>query len=213
MKLPEFPEKMTRISLTDGFLQSYEEYREMRIIGGRSAGNQVEHTTFEAVQFQDVSFIECRLYAPRLRHVRFKSSSLANANCEQLIAHRSEFADCQLVGLNVTKGHLQDVRFRECNLQFSLFRFCSFKSVRFEDCDLRDVNFQGADLSGTRFIRCDLSNAQLSAAKLAGTDFRTSKIEGLRVGRDEVVGAIVDPFQAAYMAGLLGLIVKNEDEA
>ena len=52
----------------------------------------------------------------------------------------------------------------------------------------------------------------MSQAKLNGADLRTSVIEGMRVGPVEVVGAIVDHFQAAYMASLLGLVIKNEDE-
>ncbi len=98
-------------------------------------------------------------------------------------------------------------------MQLARFRFASFKSVIFDGCNLQDANFQGADLSGVRFRNCDLSRAELSQAKLTGTDFRTSVIEGMRVGPTEVVGAIVDPFQAAYMASLLGLVIKNEDES
>jgi hypothetical protein len=56
-----------------------------------------------------------------------------------------------------------------------------------------------------------LSRAELSQTTLRGTDFRTSVIEGMRVGPAEVVGAVVDHFQAAYMASLLGLIIKDED--
>ncbi|MBV7335219.1 hypothetical protein KFU94_44665, partial [Chloroflexi bacterium TSY] len=34
---------------------------------------------------------------------------------------------------------------------------------------------------------------------------------GFRIGPEEVVGAVVDHFQAAYLASLLGLIIKSED--
>jgi uncharacterized protein YjbI with pentapeptide repeats len=57
------------------------------------------------------------------------------------------------------------------------------------------------------FEHCDLREAQLSFAKLGGTDFRGSQLENLRVGMESLRGAIVDPAQAAYLAGLMGLKV------
>jgi uncharacterized protein YjbI with pentapeptide repeats len=58
-----------------------------------------------------------------------------------------------------------------------------------------------------------LRHAQLSGATLKGTDFRGSQIDEMRVGIQELPGAIVDPFQAAYIAGLLGVVIKHEHEA
>lgn len=151
-------------------------------------------------------------YSSRLKDLRLADCSLANTNCERMIAHRTEFADCHLVGLNVTAGHQQDVRLDKCDIQFARFRFCWFKAVTFDRCDLKHANFQGVDLSSVRFVRCDLGAAEMSQAKLIGTDFRTSNIEGPKVGVKEVEGAIVDHFQAAYLSSLLGLVVKNDDE-
>ena len=144
--------------------------------------------------------------------VRLNECSLSNLICERLLVHRAEFFDCRLVGLNITDGHLQNVIFRACDAQLARFRFSSFKSVIFEGCNLPDANFQGADLSGVRFRNCDLSRTEMSQAKLSGADFRTSVIEGMRVGPVEVVGAIVDHFQAAYMASLLGLVIRMDED-
>ena len=94
----------------------------------------------------------------------------------------------------------------------ALLRFARCTAVRFEKCDLRNADFQGADLSGVLFVKCNLSDAQFSATTLKGTDLRGSTIENLRVGIKELPGAIVDPFQAAYIAGVLGLVVKLEGE-
>jgi uncharacterized protein YjbI with pentapeptide repeats len=58
-----------------------------------------------------------------------------------------------------------------------------------------------------QFEGCDLGEAQLSFARLAGADFRGCGIKDLRVGIEHLKGAIVDPAQAAYLAGLMGLKV------
>ena len=212
MKSPVFPKELNKATLRKGDFKSHEEYSCLRFEDGHLMGEQAEYLVLHQVQFQGVHLSDSLFYSPSLADIRLTECSLANANCERMIAHRTEFIDCQLVGLNATEGHLQDVLFRACDVQLVRFRFCTFKSVTFDGCNLKGANFQGADLSGVRFKRCDLSEAEMSQAKLTGTDFRTSEIEGLRVGAEEVVGAVVDHFQAVYMASLLGLVVKSDDE-
>jgi len=48
----------------------------------------------------------------------------------------------------------------------------------------------------------------MSFAKLDGADLRGSKVDGLQIAVDNLRGAIVEPFQAAYFATLLGLEVR-----
>ena len=212
MKPPVFPNQLSKAVLRQSDFEAYDEYSRIRFEGGQWVGKQSEYLVLNQVQFQGVSINDSQLYSPRLNDLRVADCSLANTNCERMVAHRTEFVDCHLVGLNVTEGHLQDVRFEKCDTQLARFRFCSFKAVTFDRCNLKSANFQGADLSGVRFNRCDLSEAEMSQSKLMGTDFRTSNIDGLKVGVREVEGAIVDHFQAAYLASLLGLVVKNDDE-
>lgn len=212
MKSPSLPKQLPITTLTGGSLRSHEELSSLRFERGSFINQQADHLVLEQIHFQGVSLDHSQMYMPKLTDIRLIECSLANTNCERMIVHRAEFGGCRLVGLNVTEGHFQDVQFRECDLQLARFRFCSFKSVIFDRCNLKEANFQGADLRGLRFKKCDLSNAEMSQTKLHGTDFRTTVIEGLRIGPEEVVGAVVDHFQAAYLASLLGLIIKSEDE-
>lgn len=155
---------------------------------------------------------ESRLQSVRCTDARFDGCDFANAAWERLTAQRVEFLNTQLLGFTVLEAHLHHVRFQGCNAQFAGFRFATFKRVRFEQCDLRHADFQRADLSGVIFHRCDLRYAQLSGATLKGTDFRSAQIDDMRVGIQELPGAIVDPFQAAYIASLLGVVIKGEGE-
>ncbi|MEM7132908.1 MAG: pentapeptide repeat-containing protein [Chloroflexota bacterium] len=212
MKPPDIPKKLTAAKLTDSFLQSDETYSRLTFTGDQIQLQGVEHLVLKKTQFQGVSLDYSVLYAPNLIDLQMSQCSLANANCERLIVRRAEFVGCRLLGMNVTDGHFQDVTFRDCDIQLARFRFSTFSTVVFEECNLQEANFQGADLSGVHFKKCTLNNAEMSQATLQGTDFRTSMIEGVRVGPKEVVGAVVDHFQAAYMASLLGLVIKGEDE-
>ena len=208
---PLLPKAPTSAPLTEESFRSDDEIWGKRFEGGHAIGIEAEHLMLEQVQLHGCVLDSSILYGSRLTDARLDECSLANLVCERLIVRRAEFVDCRLVGLNITDGHLENVLFRECDAQLARFRFSSFKSVLFDGCNLQDANFQGADLSGVRFRKCDLSRAELSQAKLTGTDFRSSVIEGMRVGPAEVVGAVVDHFQAAYMASLLGLVIKDED--
>ena len=67
--------------------------------------------------------------------------------------------------------------------------------------------YQFAVSQGHGDLRPDLPTDLLS-----GADLRTSTIERMRVGITELHGAIVDPFQASYLAGLMGLVIKNDGE-
>ena len=63
-----------------------------------------------------------------------------------------------------------------------------------------------------RFRKCNLDGVQFSGARLNGTDLRGCSMLDIKIGMDELVGAIVDHFQAAYLASLMGVIIKDEDE-
>ncbi len=211
IKQPMLAPKMKTSALSQATLQSDEPYHGTRYVGGKCTDRSIEHLDLQQIEFRRVTLDNSELFAARMTDIRLNECSLSNLICERLLVHRAEFFGCRLVGLNITDGHLQNVIFQNCDMQLARFRFSSFKSVLFEECKLQDANFQGADLSGVRFRKCDLSRTEMSQAKLSGTDFRTSVIEGMRVGPMEVVGAVVDHFQAAYMASLLGLVIKNED--
>lgn len=212
VKAPRIPKRLSIATLSQDYFHADEEYVGLRFDGGQMAFAGLERVEFQRTRFEDANLDGSVLYSPKLTDVAFKSCSLANVNFERLIAHRIEFSGCRLLGLNVTDGYFQNAVFRDCDLQLARFRFTTFDTVMFDDCILTEANFQGADLSGVNFVKCNLNNAELSQTKLGGTDFRTSSIEGIRVGPEEVIGAVVDHFQAAYMASLLGLVIRKTNE-
>ncbi|MCE7984068.1 MAG: pentapeptide repeat-containing protein [Caldilinea sp. CFX5] len=209
---PRLPTRFTHDAGANHLLQDFAEFAAIPLDRADFTAQSAAHVTFTGVLCKQGRWTESRLQGVRCTDTRLEGCDLANAAWERLTAHRVEFLTSQLVGFTALEAHLQHVRFQGCNAQFAGFRFATCKSVRFEQCDLRHADFQRADLSGVVFHKCDLSHAQLSGATLKGTDFRGSKIDEMRVGMQELPGAIVDPFQAAYIAGLLGVIIKGEGD-
>lgn len=211
LQKPRLSTRLLPESVEAGALQDFADFATVLLERTDFTAQRAAHLTFTDVQCKQVRWGDSRLHGVRCTDVRFAGCDLANATWEQFVAHRVEFLDCQLLGWNALEAHLQNVRFQGCNGQFAGFRFATCKLVRFEQCDLRQADFQRADLSGVVFHKCDLRGAQLSGTTLKGTDFRGSQIDDMRVGIQELPGAIVDPFQAAYIAGLLGVVIKNEE--
>jgi uncharacterized protein YjbI with pentapeptide repeats len=156
-----------------------------------------------------VSFTASRWHQMTIRDVRFLKCDMANAGWKVSFWDRVEITGCRLVGFDASRATMKNVLIRDCQADFACFRFAGFKkTVCFEGCSLKEANFQGADLRGVSFRNCDLSAVDMSQAKLSGADIRDSNIDGIKVSPEDLRGVVVDVFQAAYLSGLLGLIVR-----
>jgi uncharacterized protein YjbI with pentapeptide repeats len=172
------------------------------------SGHETDHTVFDQCRLQEVKLSATIFDDFELNDAELKECDLANAVWNKVMIYRTEFLACRAVGLNVNEAFIKDVIFRDMNLMLSQFRFAEFKSVRFENCNLKGADFQNADLRGVVFVECDLSEAEFSFANLQNADVRGCEIKKLRANAQCLKGLIVEPFQAAYFGGLLGLQVK-----
>jgi uncharacterized protein YjbI with pentapeptide repeats len=210
--LLRLPKDLTLIQALDVPLSDDDTYASVRFVRLDVAAQQAEHLLFETALFEHVSFSQTRFLAPRFSKVRLEACDLSNAVWERATLHGVAFSESKLIGFKLPEAHLRDVSLYHCPGQYLQCRFATLKSVTFQDCDLSDADFQGSDLNGVKFLHCNLSNVTFSQAKLAGADLRGSQIDHIKVGPQELPGAIVDPIQAAYLASLLGLVVKSEME-
>jgi len=154
-----------------------------------------------------VNLAGTRLPRLDLDEVRMESCDLANAVWEKARL-KASLVGCRMVGLNLSGALLRHTVFQGCHGAFAQFGSMVCKVARFLDCDLHGADFQQADLRSVVFQGCNLAEAQMSFARLEGTDFRGSDLKGLRVRIEDLKGAIVDPGQAVYLSGLMGLKVQ-----
>lgn len=205
---PQLPKIITALVNKPTTLQDFDEFDALALTSVDLTGQHAAHLTWQGVTCRHVCFADTYFDAIRLTDVLFNSCNCANAHWETLTVQRLAVNECQLIGFDTPDARWQDVTFTNCMARYAKFRFSKFRRVRFDSCDLHNADFQGSDLSGVIFDKCDLTDAQLSGTTLQGTDFRSSTIEKMRVGIAELPGAIVEPVQAAYVAGLLGVVVK-----
>lgn len=154
-----------------------------------------------------VRFARARIQRLDLDKVKADDCDFANAVFPKARLDRVVMKESRLVGVDLSGALVKTSTFEACDAGYGDFRSTTFRKCRFRNCNFRGADFQGADLRAAVFEECDLREAQLSFAKLDGTDFRGSRIEGVRIGMESLRGAVVDPAQAAYLAGLMGLKV------
>jgi uncharacterized protein YjbI with pentapeptide repeats len=203
------PDKIDLSSLPENAqLDSQQRYELAYLFQQNYSEQSTDHTVFDQCRLEQVNFSSTELDDFELNDVELRECDLANAAWRKVMIYRTEIQACRAVGLNVNEAYIKDVIFRDTNLMLAQFRFTEFKSVRFENCNLKGVDFQNADLRGVVFENCDLSEAEISFANLKNTDIRGCEIKKIRANGESLKGLIVEPFQAAYFAGLLGLQVK-----
>ena len=145
----------------------------------------------------------------RLTDVRIKSSDCSSAVWEKARWRRIHIEGCRLIGLQLREIHGVDVLMQECNLEGAIITAAFLKSARFVQCNLRRALLEGTDLGGATFRGCDLTDVDLTGSKLKGADFRGSILDGIRVAAGQLQGTIIDPVQALYIVGMLGITVKD----
>ncbi len=161
----------------------------------------------------------CRLQGCRLsgrldrcyfRDAVFDTCDLSNADFSGCTFRRVVFQNCKMLGVKLPEARLEQVRFAGCHLRFANLSLCVLKSVGFEGCNLDGAVLQEMRLEGAFWKDCQLTGASLFRTPLDGQDLTSDEITGIQVSLPELKGAVVTPFQACELAGLLGLIVKSQ---
>ena len=74
---------------------------------------------------------------------------------------------------------------------------------------LREASLEETQLRQSGLDDCDLTRATLHRTPLKGIDLRSSRWAALTVDIPDLRGAVVTEQQAAQLAGLLGLVIRD----
>lgn len=208
VKAPRLPKTLPLAELprdlpTDGETCAGLEYQQVDL-----TGQVIARPHFDTVIFTQVIATGLRCDHLRAEDVRFSACNLANAAWPELACHRAEFIGCRMTGFSTLDSAFADTLFKDCKLDLAQFYNTKMRGVRFEDCPLTGGDFRMADLTGAMFVRCDLSDTDFTGATLAGVDLRACKIDGMRVGPQELRGATIDEGQAVALIRSMGITVE-----
>lgn len=164
-------------------------FDEVRVVAGEFAETKVAHLVWTDVACERSDFSMAAWREPKLTRVTLK--------------------DCRLTGARLEGADLDQVTFVGCQLDYASFSGARLRRVRFERCKLHETDFGGAKLGGTVFDGCDIVGADFVGASLEGADIRTSTVRDVRLTAREVKGLVVTRDQAAALAALFGLVVRD----
>ena len=163
----------------------------------------LEACGFHQCCFEKASFID----------VRFHNCNFSNCSFPGAYFERCQFTACKGIGMDLAGAAIKHTSFADCNLQYANFNTAKLAGVRFGRVDFTDASMAEAKLrqfvaGKSKFIRNDFRKTML-----AGIDFTGSILSGPIVSSppDELRGMVVDVFQAAALAGLLGIKIKQPE--
>ncbi len=146
--------------------------------------------TFEDARLREVHFLGCRFLA-----CTFIDCDLSLARVERSVFRDVSFDASNLTGVNfaLASSTLHDpleVDFRDCVMDFAVFRGCQLDRRRLDHCrchevDLRDATLRdgvcrGSDFAGADFTGADLSRADFRKARNYAIDVRSTTVKGAR---------------------------------
>lgn len=178
-------------------------------------GISVDGESFYKISLQGVilegcAFLNCDFEKSSFIDVVFCSCDFSNSRLPDSYFKRCEFRSVKGVGTDFHESLFREVCMEECVFSFANFSgtgwesalLCSgdFQDSYLEDCRLKKVQFQGLKLNRASFFH----------TSLRGMDLRENEIEALTLSEEkqELKGAIVDLYQAAELARLMGLVIR-----
>lgn len=182
-------------------------------------GALLENETLPAARLAELRVYQCRLEGCRLpgavlRRAEFVDTvfdrcDLSGADLDGAYFSRCVFTGCKGVGARMQQAVLKNVRIERCNFSMCDFTGAAFASVLVDDCDL-----SGAWLTECRHRQLELRQVKLCSASLfhtplKGLDLTGCRIDDITVAAEDLPGVIVDTWQAAGLARLLGVVVKG----
>jgi uncharacterized protein YjbI with pentapeptide repeats len=168
-----------------------------------------EHVRFDAVKVTGGALRGTRLVHLSWLDVLCERCDLSMIEWTQPKLVRVELRGCRMTGAKFREAELDEVRFVDCHFDYASFSRARFRQVSFEACRLHEADFSAADATGTTFSRCELHGSDFTGAKLAGADVSTSSLGEIRVGAGDVRGLAVNREQAAVLAQLFGLVLRD----
>ena len=196
-------------ALNSKLLDSNQSHHAIILDGANLKEFQASDFLVEQAFVAGTDFSNSKWTALELIEVLCSNCNAANVDWSGARMTDTEFHRTQLTGCNLSGTNLRNVLFYRCKLDLSLFHDSQLTGCRFQECDLREADFQNTTLKRVIFRDCDLRNTRYPSTSLSGIDLRGSQLAGMHADTNELQGALVDPFQVADIASMLGLVVER----
>lgn len=174
------------------------------------SGFSAHELSFRGVIFENCKLLDCDWEKASFIDVIFKNCDLSNSNFHDAYFNTCELIGGKAVGLNLQNASLQHVLISDCNFDYAYFDNSKFNSVIFKLSDLSNVSFTEVRFQNVELDEVKLHNTCFFKTSLRDIDFTSCQMSKIGLSNDfrELRGAVVNLYQAADLAKLLGVVVK-----
>jgi len=148
-----------------------EEFKKIDFTQTKIKKGEYDNCTFTECNFSDVhasniQFVECD----------FIDCNFSNAIVKDSAFRSATFSNCKMIGLKFHQldPFLLQMKFQNCQLNFSSFHGLKLNGTIFQGCQLEEVDFADSELTNVSFENSDLKNAIFEQTNLEKADFRTA---------------------------------------
>jgi uncharacterized protein YjbI with pentapeptide repeats len=162
--------------------------------------------------FEKCGFSGCHFEKASFVDVIFRFCDLSNSSFRDAYFERCRFISCKCIGVDMSESRIKNVVFRETNLRYASFDKTGVTDVFFDRIDFSDASVIEASIKNFTAVESKFIRNIFFKTPLASMDFTRNELVSPIVSMppSELKGAILNPFQAADLIGLWGIIVKND---
>ncbi len=168
----------------------------MQLSGEKIADGEFEECIFEQCSFVNCCIERCKFITCKFKDCLISANKLTDSQFSEIV-----FTNTKAIGLDWTKARrVQELSFKDCQINFSNFRFLKLPGIKIIDCEAIEVDFGGTQLESGEFYGTNFERSVFSKTNLIKADFRRAKNYAIDV-RDNKIGSA--KFSVPEVLGLL----------
>lgn len=185
------------------------------VFRGLQQSSDLQGATFVGCTFDDGVLREIRLAGCRFLACEFVACDLSLVDVGDSVFRDVSFDACNLTGVNWSRATATlhdplEIDFRDCVLDFGVFRDCDLERRRLAHCVAHECDFRGAVLREAVCRGTDFAGANFDGADLRGADLRKARNYAIDVRTTQVKGACFSlPDAGALLQGLEIVLDEN----
>jgi uncharacterized protein YjbI with pentapeptide repeats len=149
------------------------------LVSGDGGSVQAERVRVQESELRGVVLAPGRVPGLTLADVILRDCGMSNVDGREGRLSRVEVHRSQLVGFDMSRGDVRDLRVVDSSLQLASFASATLRHVLFERVNLAEASFMHARLESVAFVDCRLAGADFRHAQLKECAIRGASLDGV----------------------------------